>query len=541
MSKKRKKRVPRETGPRDDEEDEWSAKPSKKKSKLDEICILHSKDVTTLGNFTSLSSCKVPATEKLDALQKIRDRRLKESADSKHRMQIVCEKIPASLANVNLETTGWHRGCYQRFTMNLDRLKAAVASTNNEASSSSSSLRSPRKRKSAEAGEKFVFPHDQCLFCEQNALKVKQEKHWPTKTFPSWKHKDSGWRQIEPKAKDMQDSGYGYLYRKVAGIDLFSAEAHFHHVCLEKFYSKHQAWSASHTHPKEHDVDASSTAHVNAYGAVKDLVQKDIITDHQVIPLTVLRQKYIEHLQKENFPNPNFRAEKLMKKMTADEEIKESISFARVESKGCVSFWLVYSSKLSTSNAVAASYLSASKDKLSEAAVYLRNVILEAFKKSKEMPWPPTAEDIQRISEEHLPDELSRFLNLVVSGVERENDQCQRTKRVVFSIGQDVCRAVSQGQWKLAKHILICTTIRHLYRSKQLTTILNRLGHCESDDFGRELETAMATALDEASTYLTPQIVKGESLCFPLFVAIYVLMFVVCIGNQVARSTFHSK
>ena len=128
-----------------------------------------------------------------------------------------------------------------------------------------------------------------------------------------------------------------------------------------------------------------------------------------------------------------------------------------------MSFWLVYSSKLSTSNAVAASYLSASKDKLSEADMYLRNVILEAFKKSKEMPWPPTAEDIQRISEEHLPDELSRFLKLVVSGVERENDQCLRTKRVVFSIGQDVCRAVSQGQWKLAKHILICTTIRHLY------------------------------------------------------------------------------
>ena len=46
MNKKRKIRVPRETGPRDDEEDEWSAKPSKKKSKLDEICILHSKDVT---------------------------------------------------------------------------------------------------------------------------------------------------------------------------------------------------------------------------------------------------------------------------------------------------------------------------------------------------------------------------------------------------------------------------------------------------------------------------------------------------------------
>ena len=64
---------------------------------------------------------------------------------------------------------------------------------------------------------------------------------------------------------------------------------------------------------------------------------------------------------------------------------------------------------------------------------------------------------------------------------------------------------------EFAKHILICTTIRHLYRSKQLTTILNRLCHCESYSFGIELETAMAKALDETSTYLTPQIVTGDN------------------------------
>ena len=68
-----------------------------------------------------------------------------------------------------------------------------------------------------------------------------------------------------------------------------------------------------------------------------------------------------------------------------------------------------------------------------------------------------------------------------------------------------------KGRWKLAKHILICTTIRHLYRSKQLTMILNRLCHCESYQFGIELETAMAKALEETSTYLTPQIVTGDS------------------------------
>jgi len=69
---------------------------------------------------------------------------------------------------------------------------------------------------------------------------------------------------------------------------------------------------------------------------------------------------------------------------------------------------------------------------------------------------------------------------------------------------------VTKGEWKLSKHILLCTTIRHLYRSKQLTTILSRLGHCETYDFGLEIETALAKALDEVSTSLTPQIITGE-------------------------------
>lgn len=55
----------------------------------------------------------------------------------------------------------------------------------------------------------------------------------------------------------------------------------------------------------------------------------------------------------------------------------------------------------------------------------------------------------------------------------------------------------------MSKHILLCTTVRHLYRSKQLTAIL-------SYDFGLELETAIAKAIDEVSTSLTPQIITGE-------------------------------
>ena len=127
------------------------------------------------------------------------------------------------------------------------------------------------------------------------------------------------------------------------------------------------------------------------------------------------------------------------------------------------------------------------------------------------MTWPTTLEDVKKLASEPLPGELQHFLSLVFSGNEPKMVQDDRTKSFIYSMGQDVCPAISQGWCKLAKHILICITIRHLYCSKQLTTILNRLYHFKSYSFGIKLETAMAYALEETNTYLMPKIVSGES------------------------------
>lgn len=50
-----------------------------------------------------------------------------------------------------------------------------------------------------------------------------------------------------------------------------------------------------------------------------------------------------------------------------------------------------------------------------------------------------------------------------------------------------------------------------MYRSKQLITMLSRLGHCETYDFSLELETALVQALDESPTTLPPQILTGDA------------------------------
>ena len=91
--------------------------PKSKKRKLDanvERCILHASGIQHKGS----------AGEKLAYLLDIREKRLNEPHDSPYRMENICSLIPESLANVNIKEVGYHRGCYQNFTKNLDRLRS---------------------------------------------------------------------------------------------------------------------------------------------------------------------------------------------------------------------------------------------------------------------------------------------------------------------------------------------------------------------------------------------------------------------------------
>ena len=56
---------------------------------------------------------------------------------------------------------------------------------------------------------------------------------------------------------------------------------------------------------------------------------------------------------------------------------------------------------------------------------------------------------------------------------------------------------------------MIFIFFRHLFRSKELVTLLNRLGHCENYSFSLELETAIATAVRLNSSILTDKIIRN--------------------------------
>ncbi|KAG1660362.1 UDP-glucuronosyltransferase 2B33 [Nymphon striatum] len=271
----------------------------------------------------------------------------------------------------------------------------------------------------------------------------------------------------------------------------------------------------------ENKQDKNLEDHQSSFNVVLEFIRERVIGQKEVVQLGTLRHLYVQELKRCRFPNPDFRSDKLKTRLERH-TINECIAITKVFSgdRGCIAYNLVYSTSISVAEAVTCAYRIGSKDKFEDVALHLRSVVQGMFNESTPLPWPPTADELDaRASEEYLPTDLVKFLSTLILG-EAEVEKSEKSQRLVLSTTfafnifgttpLDICRAVTNGEWKLPKHILLCSTIRHLYRSNQLTNILHRLGHWESYYFGLEVETALAEAIDDVSSSLTPQITTGE-------------------------------
>ena len=113
-----------------------------------------------------------------------------------------------------------------------------------------------------------------------------------------------------------------------------------------------------------------------------------------MMKLSDLTKIFIGSLEHSDFPNPDFRSEKLKIKLEKHEYYQSMLAFCSLSSKGKMQSYIVYRSDIELSSAVATAYELGSIDMTKEAGLYLRNVILEHFSKSEVLKWPPTAQDL---------------------------------------------------------------------------------------------------------------------------------------------------
>ena len=129
------------------------------------ICIVHisglRKDKYGLIKLLSLQDNPQAILTKL---HQIKTQRLSKPMNSPYRMTAICNQITDVLAHNH----GYHRECYKRFTMNLNRLSNKPEDI--------PSVSKPAKR----SGDNVLFAPD-CIFCNSaNPKKVKINGSWTT-------------------------------------------------------------------------------------------------------------------------------------------------------------------------------------------------------------------------------------------------------------------------------------------------------------------------------------------------------------------------
>ncbi|KAK1884337.1 GTPase Era [Dissostichus eleginoides] len=97
-----------------------------------------------------------------------------------------------------------------------------------------------------------------------------------------------------------------------------------------------------------------SASHEKAFVSVLEHIGTHVVQQNEVLQLSSLRLLYVEELKLNGYENTDYRSEKLLKQLQKD-PIKEHIQFMRVDhdNADAISFWLVYSLKITVSNAVA--------------------------------------------------------------------------------------------------------------------------------------------------------------------------------------------
>ena len=299
------------------------------------------------------------------------------------------------------------------------------------------------RRKSVNA-DTNVFYSD-CIFCEKDGnKKVKRQKRWTTEGLKDFRN--NNWEHVIEKAKKHNDER---LLIRIRGFDLAACGALFHPACKKKYMSKGYDGRS----PYKEQVKEQQTleeAHHTAFYEVCKVIDEQILDQKKVMKLTDLRSLYSEILENTDFPNNQYRSENLKIKLEKHSPYEGKLGFVRLDDSSKYQPFLVYSTKTNMSEVIKNAFILGKSDQITDVAKSLRNRIGEHFKAANELPWPPSTEHLEGMN--RIPNELEKFLSVLFHGEAETNSV--KSKRLVLSIGQDICREVTNGQWKFAKHIL---------------------------------------------------------------------------------------
>ena len=228
------------------------------------------------------------------------------------------------------------------------------------------------------------------------------------------------------------------LLNRIRGFDLFACEAKYHKSCRTQYLLKFEKWR-SRSDKLAMLQNKLEEAHIKACKHVCEILEDEAIDRKKVVKLSDLRKECAKILETTEFVSPAYRGEKLKTKIEKSEQFKEKLSCCPLDDDTRLHSYIIFSRNIDIGDAI-----KESSNIISEAGFKLRNIILEAFSKSEETPWPPTADNLQA-GANNIPKQLKSFLTILLRG--KENSVSTNVNCLVSSLGQDICKAITYGQF----------------------------------------------------------------------------------------------
>ena len=320
------------------------------------------------------------------------------------------------------------------------------------------------------------------------------------------------------------------LLLNIKGVDFIAKEAKYHGKFRSKYVSK--------TNPKclrykEDNEEEEECVYSAAFAVLVDEITPGL-SEGKIYDMSHLLDRYKQVLKVKGTSCSNYRSEKLKRRMRGHFLDQIVIEKQNDPSKP----ELIYSSHLSVADIVKTSVSQQSsedfevdedtrqdmeQDKatiLYQAAQIIRNDI----KQCNGIIKPLCVDDVSIEKGRCLiPESLYSFLSEVISRQDKKATtvsdgstlSAEKGRRVVM-LGQDIIHAASNSQVKTSKHIGLAVTVHHLIGSKEVVTLLNRIGNCSSYDDVEIVSTAWAREM-EARSQQTRVVIPSNITAGPFF------------------------
>ena len=384
------------------------------------------------------------------------------------------------------EDHGYHSKCYKNFTA-MPKVEVSSAET-------TTTVRTRSSEPSATTSSTGVLPR-KCIFC-RHVRSTTMEYFVASVTIKA----EVRIREVAHQVNDIKLLSFigHYLYGN--GPDFCALEAKYHHSCRRNYLNKGRAIK-----PK-----TSSIASTKAFNKLFKHIRDSVLVKNKPERISSLHSKYKEAYLSfggDESDIQSYTSQNLCKRIRSKFN-EATLSFC-LQNKNTKSGSIVFKPGISAESARSMINLHEENenDVIRNCAGILRRAISHS---EKNLLKTDTAENVTK-GEVDVPNQVNYFFNKLYS---KNKFNSKRKKRLVASSAADAVYCASGSKLLPGKHVGLGLALKSLTGSKRVINLLNRNGHCASNETLRRIDMDMEESASVKCDGIVPDgISKKKGRC----------------------------